>query len=126
MRALAHAQCHPDTPWYARAVALSVVAYALSPINLIPDFIHVLGLVDDLILLPLGIYLALKPIPEGVMLESRQRVHETAHVDVRSARWGALVVICIWLALLARSVIRLFQPTLVMWRRSSPETRVRY
>ena len=80
-------------PWYARAVVLGSVAYALSPIDLIPDFIPVLGLLDDLILLPLGIYLALKLIPEGVMLESRQRAHEIA---AHSARWGAFVVVCIW------------------------------
>jgi uncharacterized membrane protein YkvA (DUF1232 family) len=68
----------------------------------------VLGLVDDLILLPLGIYLVLKLIPEGVMLESRQRVHETTHVAARDARWGALVVICVWLALLGASLYALF------------------
>lgn len=94
--ALAYAQRHPDTPWYARAVALGVVAYALSPIDLIPDFIPVLGLLDDLILLPLGIYLALKLIPESVMLEARRRAREAAPGSL--PWWGAALMVTFWLA----------------------------
>jgi chromate transporter len=63
----------PRTPWYARAVAAAVVAYALSPLDLIPDFIPVIGYLDDLILVPLGIALALRLIPEPVMRECRER-----------------------------------------------------
>ncbi len=61
----------PRTPWYAKAFTLLVVAYAFSPIDLIPDFIPVLGLIDDAILLPLGIWLALKLVPAPVMAEAR-------------------------------------------------------
>ncbi len=94
--ALAYAQRHPDTPWYARVAALCVVAYALSPIDLIPDFIPVLGLLDDLILLPLGIYLTLKLVPEHVMAEVRARASEAPS----PSRWGAAFVVFVWLILL--------------------------
>ena len=97
--ALAYAQRHPDTPWLARAVSLCVVAYALSPLDLIPDFIPVLGLLDDLILLPLGIYLALKLVPEHVMLEARARATTSP-----PSKWGAVVVIVTWLALLSATL----------------------
>lgn len=93
--ALAYAQRHPDTSWYARAVALGVVAYALSPIDLIPDFIPVLGLLDDLILLPLGICLALKLIPKSVMLETRRRAREAAPGSL--PWWGAAMIVTFWL-----------------------------
>src|SRR5918999_619753 len=63
----------PRTPWYAKVLVAGVVAYALSPIDLIPDPIPILGYLDDLLLLPLGIYLALKMIPEPVLAECRQK-----------------------------------------------------
>jgi len=66
----------PRTPWYAKAIIACVVAYALSPIDLIPDFIPVLGYLDDLLLLPLGIYLALKLIPAEVLIDARRRAGE--------------------------------------------------
>ncbi|MBI2998436.1 MAG: DUF1232 domain-containing protein [Deltaproteobacteria bacterium] len=64
---------HPDTPWYAKAFVAGVVAYAFSPIDLIPDFVPVLGYVDDLILIPLGIAVAIKMIPPPVLAECRAR-----------------------------------------------------
>src|SRR5215813_14226699 len=63
----------PRTPWYAKAVAAAVVAYALSPIDLIPDFIPVLGYLDDLIVVPLGIALCLKLVPPHVIADCRER-----------------------------------------------------
>ncbi len=69
--ALALAYRDPRTPWYARLVAAAVLAYALSPIDLIPDFIPVLGYLDDLILVPAGIALALRLIPPQVMADAR-------------------------------------------------------
>ena len=96
LNVLIYAGRRPDTPWYARAVALGVVAYALSPIDLIPDFIPVLGLLDDLILLPLGIYLALKLIPKGVTLEAREHAREAAPGHL--PWWGAATIVVIWLA----------------------------
>jgi uncharacterized membrane protein YkvA (DUF1232 family) len=69
--ALVIAYRDPRTPWYAKAWALVVATYALSPIDLIPDFIPVLGYLDDLVLLPLGIALAMRLIPAGVMEDAR-------------------------------------------------------
>jgi uncharacterized membrane protein YkvA (DUF1232 family) len=86
-------------PWYAKLVAVLVAAYALSPIDLIPDFIPVLGYVDDLIILPLGILLAVKLIPADLLGEFRD---EAARKSQRpSSRAGALAVIVIWLAVTA-------------------------
>lgn len=71
--ALSIAMRDPRTPWYARAFLALVVAHTFSPIDLIPDFIPVLGYLDDLIITPLGIFLALKMIPPAVMAEARQQ-----------------------------------------------------
>ena len=73
IHALALAARHPRTPWYAKALIGGVVAYALSPIDLIPDFIPVLGYLDDLVLVPLGIVAAVKLVPPDVMAECRAR-----------------------------------------------------
>lgn len=67
---------HPDIPWYAKLFTILVVAYAFSPIDLIPDFIPILGYLDDLILIPLGIYIAIKLIPEEVLMECRKKAEE--------------------------------------------------
>jgi uncharacterized membrane protein YkvA (DUF1232 family) len=92
---------HPGTPWYAKAIAACVVAYALSPIDLIPDFIPVLGYLDDLILVPLGIVLVIRLVPGPVMEECRREAQR--RIDQRGPRgWaGAAVVIVIWLSLAA-------------------------
>jgi uncharacterized membrane protein YkvA (DUF1232 family) len=69
-----HAACRdPRTPWYARALGIGVLAYALSPIDLIPDFIPLLGLIDDLVIVPLGILAVRKMIPPAVLAEHRER-----------------------------------------------------
>ncbi len=98
MVALYFAIRHPGTPWYAKVVAGCVVAYALSPIDLIPDFIPVLGYLDDLVLVPAGIALVIKLVPAPVMAECRER----ARALDRRLKWslaGAIVVAGIWLAL---------------------------
>ena len=64
---------HPDTPWYARILAAVITAYALSPIDLIPDFIPILGYLDDLIIVPAGVWLLLRIVPEQVLNESRSK-----------------------------------------------------
>ena len=93
------------TPWYARIFAACVVAYAFSPIDLIPDFIPVLGYLDDLILIPLGIALALKMIPPQVMADSRVRAQEFLVQD-RPRSWvAAAAIVTIWLALAALAVV---------------------
>ena len=88
----------PRTPWYAKAVAAAVVAYALSPIDLIPDFIPVLGYLDDLVLVPLGLVLALRLIPAEVMNDSRARAEVAAARP--TSRVGAALVALGWVALL--------------------------
>jgi len=86
----------PRTPWTAKLLAALVVAYALSPIDLIPDFIPVLGYLDDLILVPLGIWAVLKLIPPEVMAEARIKA---ADAGKPAKRWqGAVIVAIIWLA----------------------------
>jgi uncharacterized membrane protein YkvA (DUF1232 family) len=94
---------HPRTPWYARAVAAAVVAYAFSPLDLIPDFIPVLGYLDDLILVPLGFALALKLVPESVKSECRQRAQAMSTRPV--SRIGAAFIIAVWLGCSACAVI---------------------
>jgi uncharacterized membrane protein YkvA (DUF1232 family) len=85
----------PRTPWYAKAVAAAVVAYALSPLDLIPDFIPILGYVDDLIVVPLGIALALKLVPEHVITDCRERT--SAASGRPTSRIGAAFMIGVWL-----------------------------
>jgi len=85
----------PDVPWYAKLLAMAVVGYALSPIDLIPDFIPVFGLLDDLILVPLGIWLVLALIPEAVMVECRARA--TLAEQRPRGKWAAIVIVAIWL-----------------------------
>jgi uncharacterized membrane protein YkvA (DUF1232 family) len=86
----------PRTPWYARAIAAAVVAYALSPIDLIPDFIPVIGLMDDLIVVPLGFALALKLIPAPVMADCRSQALAADKLPL--SRTAAAVIIGLWLA----------------------------
>jgi uncharacterized membrane protein YkvA (DUF1232 family) len=88
----------PRVPWYAKAVAAGVAAYALSPIDLIPDFIPVLGYLDDVILVPLGIALAIRLIPPALFEEHRKAAAERIAKRPVS-RIGAAAIIGIWLAL---------------------------
>lgn len=88
-----------DTPWYAKFFIGIVVAYALSPIDLIPDFIPVLGYLDDMILLPLGIYLAIRLVPQKILKEC---VAESEHIwmEGKPKNWlMGLVIILIWIFL---------------------------
>jgi len=88
---------HPRTPWYAKLFMLAVVAYALSPIDLIPDFIPVIGYLDDIVLLPIGILLAVKMVPAGVMSECRTRALAETPDGARGGRIGAAVIMVLWL-----------------------------
>ena len=87
----------PDTPWYVKALALVVAAYALSPIDLIPDFIPVLGYLDDLILVPLGIWLVVALIPEPAMAGYRAKADELVQ-HPHDGKIAALVIMAIWLS----------------------------
>jgi uncharacterized membrane protein YkvA (DUF1232 family) len=92
--ALSLAVRDPRVPWYAKAVGICVVAYALSPIDLIPDFIPVLGLLDDLVLVSLGLLLVIYLIPADIIAEHRAMA---ATVAERPVSWaGATAVIAIW------------------------------
>ena len=94
----------PRVPWYARLLAACIVAYAFSPIDLIPDFIPVLGYLDDLILIPLGIALLLCMIPPPVMAECREQAR-AALAEGRPTSWVAAgIIIAIWLLLAALGI----------------------
>ncbi len=86
-------------PWYAKLIAICVVAYAFSPIDLIPDFIPVLGYLDDLIIVPLGISLALKLIPPYIIEENRDKAEEIRKEGKPKNWFVAALFILIWLLL---------------------------
>lgn len=94
----------PRTPWYARICAAIVVGYAFSPIDLIPDFIPVLGYLDDLVLVPFGIWVALKLIPPEVMAESRARAQAMMANGKPVSRAAAVVIVIIWILLAALGI----------------------
>jgi len=91
---------HERTPWYAKAFAGLVVAYAFSPIDLIPDFVPVLGYVDDLILVPLGVAGAIKMIPQDVMDECRNRSEKVFASGKPVNKIAGAVIILIWLVVI--------------------------
>ncbi len=100
----------PRLPWYARVFTALVVAHTFSPVDLIPDFIPVLGYLDDLIVTPLGVYLALKMIPQEVLDEARRQAAQAAPPGSGQYRMGIVIVAAIWLLgalLLAFLVLRL-------------------
>ena len=92
----------PRAPFIARAIAIAVVAYAFSPIDLIPDFIPVIGLLDDLLLLPIGVWIVLKLVPPEVMAECRQQAARWLEEKKPKPRSyiGAALIVVLWLVLL--------------------------
>jgi uncharacterized membrane protein YkvA (DUF1232 family) len=111
---LYYAYRNPKTPCYAKALAALIVAYAFSPIDLIPDFVPVLGYLDDLILIPLGITLAIRLIPKGVYAESRELARRRlGQPKPRNWLMGA-VIIAVWVAAaawLAYAILKKVKPT---------------
>jgi uncharacterized membrane protein YkvA (DUF1232 family) len=94
----------PRVPWYARLLAVCVIGYAFSPIDLIPDPIPILGYLDDLLILPIGIWLALKMIPREVMTECRDKARSEIEKE-KPANWTAAgIIIAIWILLAVLSV----------------------
>ncbi len=91
----------PRTPWYAKVFTALVVGYAFSPIDLIPDFIPVLGYLDDLVLVPLGVWVAMKMIPRQVMAESRAKAKEAEALGKPVNKVVAGVIVVIWIGLAA-------------------------
>ncbi len=100
---------HPGTPWYAKAWALLVLAYACSPIDLIPDMIPILGYVDDVIILPMGIYFALRLIPADILAETRGRAQQELAVDPSIQKKGTILILSLWLLVIGVTI-------LVIWR----------
>jgi len=101
----------PRTPWYAKVLIACIVAYAFSPIDLIPDFVPVLGYLDDLVLIPMGVALAIKLVPSYILAECRAWAHETIQNE-KPRNWIAgAVIIVIWIlaaALCAKWVYEVF------------------
>jgi uncharacterized membrane protein YkvA (DUF1232 family) len=91
---------HPGTPWQAKALGVFVVAYALSPIDLIPDFVPLLGYLDDVLLLPGLIWLAIRLLPPDVLADCRAQADAwMQRTGARpTSRWGALLVLVVWLS----------------------------
>jgi uncharacterized membrane protein YkvA (DUF1232 family) len=92
---------HPRVPWHAKALALLVVGYALSPIDLIPDFIPILGYLDDLVIIPLGFMLVIRLIPAEVLAECRRQSEEIVGQATRAGKIAAAVIVAIWILTVA-------------------------
>lgn len=109
--ALYLASKHPKTPWYAKALAAFIVGYALSPIDLIPDFIPVVGYLDDLILVPLGIAILIKMIPKDILDECRAKAEGDLSKRKPKSWVAGIIIILIW-ALLIYLISTLIWPLL--------------
>lgn len=99
--ALSIAARDPRVPWYAKALMVLVLAYAFSPIDLIPDFVPVLGYLDDLVIIPLGILLTVKMVPPQVMIDAHKQVDELSHQGKPVSRIGAIIIITVWVIIAA-------------------------
>jgi uncharacterized membrane protein YkvA (DUF1232 family) len=102
---------HPRTPWYAKVFTALVVGYVFSPIDPIPDFIPGVGLLDEMVVVPIGILIAAKMIPRDVLEECREKAREVAEGEKPVSRVAAVVVVAIWLLCIALAVflaLRLF------------------
>lgn len=110
--ALYYAARDPATPWYAKLLVAAIVAYALSPVDLIPDFVPVLGYLDDLVLLPLGIALAIRLVPPAILATCREQARERLADGKPVSRVAAVVIVVLWLAVavwLARLALHWWQ-----------------
>ena len=102
---------HPRTPWYAKVFAALVVGYVFSPIDPIPDFIPVVGLLDEMVVVPIGVLIAAKMIPREVMEECQEKAREVAEGQKPVSRVAAVVVVAVLLLCVALAVfltMRLF------------------
>jgi len=98
MVALYLASKYPGTPWYAKLLAALIIGYALSPIDLIPDFIPVVGYLDDLIIVPAGIALLIKIIPRDILEECRAKAQSGLSNRKRKNWVAAIIIVLIWLS----------------------------
>ncbi|MCM0650837.1 YkvA family protein [Clostridium swellfunianum] len=97
LRVLSIAYKKPGVPWYTKTLAAIVIGYALSPVDLIPDFIPVLGYLDDLLLIPLGIYMVIKLIPKNVLEECRIEAENAARDDKPKNWIAGFIILAIWI-----------------------------
>jgi uncharacterized membrane protein YkvA (DUF1232 family) len=95
---------HPGTPWYAKVFAALIVGYVFSPIDPIPDFIPGVGLLDEMVVVPIGVLVAAKMIPREVMEECREKAREVAEGEKPVSRVAAVVVVAVWLVCVALAV----------------------
>ena len=103
--ALYLAYSHPRTPWYAKVFAVLVVGYVFSPIDPIPDFIPGVGLLDEMVVVPIGVLIAAKLIPQQVMEECREKAREVAEGEKPVSRVAAVVVVAVWVLCVALAVL---------------------
>jgi uncharacterized membrane protein YkvA (DUF1232 family) len=94
----------PRVPWHVKVLAAGIVAYAVSPIDLVPDFIPVLGYVDELVLLPLGVLVVRALIPASVMAECREHADAAFRDGKPVSRVGAAIIVSVWLLLAAAGI----------------------
>jgi uncharacterized membrane protein YkvA (DUF1232 family) len=111
---------HPDTPWYAKLLVAAIVAYAFSPIDLIPDFIPIVGYLDDLVILPIGIALAIKLVPPTVLAECRAMGQEVMVNGKPVSRVAGAVVAIIWLSLTALCIMWAYEAFMPMSATPNP------
>ena len=95
---------HPKTPWYAKVFAALIVGYVFSPIDPIPDFIPLVGLLDEMVVVPIGVLLAAKMIPPDVMQECQEKARQRAEGEKPVSRAAAVVVVAVWLLFVALAV----------------------
>lgn len=103
----------PRTPWYAKLLVAGIVAYAFSPIDLIPDFVPVLGYLDDLILIPMGIALAIKLVPHSVLAECRARAQKAIQNGKPVSRAAGAAIVVVWLVLAALCIVWAYEAFMV-------------
>jgi uncharacterized membrane protein YkvA (DUF1232 family) len=96
---------HPNTPWYAKVFAALIVGYVFSPIDPIPDFIPGVGLLDEMVVVPIGVLIAAKLIPREVMEECQEKAREVAEGEKPVNRVAAVVVVGVWLLCVALAVL---------------------
>jgi uncharacterized membrane protein YkvA (DUF1232 family) len=114
--AVSHASKDPRTPWQAKVLIFLIVAYALSPVDLIPDFIPVLGYLDDLIIVPLGIALAIRMISPEVLDEARRSMNQEQAPQRSVGFIGLILIAFIWILILAIVVRPILNGWLILFR----------
>jgi uncharacterized membrane protein YkvA (DUF1232 family) len=95
---------HPKTPWYAKVFAVLIVGYVFSPIDPIPDFIPVVGLLDEMVVVPIGVLIAAKMIPRQVMEECQEKARQRAEGEKPVSRAAAVVIVAVWVLCVALAV----------------------